>query len=151
MCAPRVAFARRGRPGHDAAMSGPEDPKRMVREGYDRASIAYRGDDFALERTGYAHWLSRLAPSLAGGARVLDLGCGCGVPVARELAARGFDVTGIDLSPVQIERARGLVPDARFVCADMAEVDFAPDSFDAIVAFFSLINLPLDEQPRVIA
>lgn len=126
------------------------DPKALVREGYERASYAYRGDAYGdYERSGYAYWLSRLTPTLAEGARVLDLGCGCGIPVARELAER-YQVTGVDISPLQIERARRLVPGARFVCADMAEVEFAPRSLDAAVAFFSLINLPLSEQSTVI-
>lgn len=127
------------------------DPKDLVRRGYDRASHAYRGDDYPFARSGYAHWIHRLEPHLATGARVLDLGCGNGIPVSRELARRGYDVTGVDLSTVQVERARALVPDARFVCADMASVELAEGSFDAVVAFFSLINLPLDEQPLVIA
>jgi len=38
-------------------------------------------------------------------ARVLDLGCGNGVPVAKALAVGGHDVTGVDLSAVQVERA----------------------------------------------
>jgi SAM-dependent methyltransferase len=127
----------------------PTDPKVLVREGYDRASVAYRGDEFAFARTGYAHWLSRLTPGLPAGARVLDLGCGCGIPVSRELVRR-FRVTGVDLSPVQIGRARRLVPEARFICADMARIVFPARSFEAAVAFFSLIHLPLSEQAIVI-
>jgi SAM-dependent methyltransferase len=122
------------------------DPKAIVRDGYDRVSRAYRGDTLELDpRSGYAHWLRRLTPRIDPGARVLDLGCGNGIPVARELAGR-FRVTGVDLSPVQVERARALVPDARFVCADMTAVEFEPRSFDAVVAFFSIINVPVDEQ-----
>src|SRR5437867_12935025 len=130
-------------------VANPLDPKALVREGYDRASIAYRGDEFEYAGSGYAYWISRLEPGLAEGARVLDLGCGCGIPVSRELARR-YDVTGVDISPVQIARARRLVPRARFVCADMAVVAFEPGAFEAAVAFFSLINLPLAEQSTVI-
>lgn len=130
-------------------MDGPRDPKALVREGYDRASRAYRGDDFDFERSGYAHWLRQLARRVAPGARVLDLGCGNGVPATRELARR-YAVTGLDLSPVQIERARALVPAARFVCADMTAAAFEPGSFDAVVAFYSIINVPLAEQPALI-
>jgi SAM-dependent methyltransferase len=72
------------------------------------------------------------------------------VPVARELARR-HAVTGVDLSPVQVERARALVPGARFVCADMTEAAFPPASFDAVVAFYSLINVPLSRQAALIA
>ena len=125
-----------------------EDLKDLVRRAYDLASHAYRGDAFELAGTGYAHWLARLERRLAPGARVLDLGCGNGVPVARALAAR-HAVTGVDLSPVQVERARALVPRARFVCADMATVEFDAATFDAVTAFFSVFNLPLDEQPRL--
>jgi SAM-dependent methyltransferase len=125
------------------------DPKTIVREGYDRASLAYRGDEFTSEGSGYAYWLPRLTRTLAAGSRVLDLGCGCGIPASLELA-RCHQVTGVDLSPVQIARARRLVPGARFLCADMAEVEFEPGSFEAAIALFSLINLPLPEQPVVI-
>jgi SAM-dependent methyltransferase len=69
--------------------------------------------------------------------------------VSRELSRR-CEVTGVDISPVQVARARQLVPRGRFICADMAEVGFEARAFDAAVAFFSLINLPLTEQRLVV-
>jgi SAM-dependent methyltransferase len=77
---------------------------------------------------------------------VLDLGCGCGVPTA-QLLAHDYAVTGVDLSPVQVARARQLVPQARFICADMTTLDFAPGSFAAVVSFYAIIHVPLAEQP----
>ena len=130
-------------------MTEPFDPKRVVREGYDRVSWAYRGDEADLEMSGYGHWLRRLARRVEPGARVLDLGCGNGIPVTKELAKR-HAATGVDLSPVQIERARALVPGARFLCADMTTVELAPGSFDAVVAFYSVFNVPLADQPALI-
>jgi GrpB-like predicted nucleotidyltransferase (UPF0157 family)/protein-L-isoaspartate O-methyltransferase len=115
----------------------------LVREAYDRVSYAYRADDGDDAREGA--WAKRVDGRLAAGSDVLDLGCGCGVPVARLLAAR-HAVTGVDISPVQIARARRLVPGARFVCADMTEVEHEPASFDAVVALYSLVHVPLDEQ-----
>jgi SAM-dependent methyltransferase len=85
----------------------------------------------------------------AGGA-VLDLGCGCGVPLARDLAGAGYAVTGVDLSAVQVERARRLVPAARFLHADATQVGFPPSSFDAVVSLYTLIHLPLVEQPPLL-
>lgn len=131
-------------------MTSADEARRIVIDGYARASHAYRGDVFPLEGSRYAHWLARFATGLAPGARVLDAGCGNGLPVALELAKR-FDVTGVDLSPVQVERARALVPAARFVCADMTNIGFADASFDAIAAFYSVINVPLAEQPALLA
>jgi SAM-dependent methyltransferase len=80
---------------------------------------------------------------------VLDLGCGCGVPGTALLAKR-FQVTGVDLSPVQIARARRLVPTAHFECADMSLIDFAPGSFAAIISFFAIIHVPVEEQPEIV-
>ncbi len=44
-------------------------------------------------------WIAALLALLPGGGRVLDLGCG--VPVARDLAAAGHRVTGVDISDFQ--------------------------------------------------
>ena len=71
----------------------PEDAKRLVRRGYDRISHAYR-DDVGSSNSDYPLWLqTHLFPRLSSLARVLDLGCGNGVPATRMLAER-FDVTG---------------------------------------------------------
>lgn len=123
----------------------------IVRAGYTLASGAYRGDDFPLAGSRYAHWLRRFLARLPERARVLDLGCGNGLPVARELVARGHAVTGVDLSPEQAERARALVPGARIVCADMATVELPAASFDGAAAFYSVFNLPVAEHAALFA
>jgi SAM-dependent methyltransferase len=60
--------------------------------------------------------------------------------------AEGRRVTGIDISPGQIALARANVPAATFQVGDMTAVDFPPQSFDAVVAFYSLTHVPRDEQ-----
>jgi SAM-dependent methyltransferase len=124
------------------------DPKDIVRRGYDALSYRYRGD--AEEPEHYPTWRAALEERVPAGGAVLDLGCGCGVPLARDLAAGGYAVTGVDLSAVQVERARRRVPAGRFLHADAAEVDFPASSFDAVVSLYALIHLPLDEQPRLL-
>jgi len=131
-------------------MTGTPGPKDLVRRGYDAVSHRYRRDadsDVGERRA----WIARLVAQLPPGASVLDLGCGCGIPVSRDLAAAGLSVTGVDLSDVQIGRAREFVPSARFLRADASDVDFPPDTFDAVVCLYMLIHLPLDEQPPVLA
>jgi 2-polyprenyl-3-methyl-5-hydroxy-6-metoxy-1,4-benzoquinol methylase len=81
---------------------------------------------------------------------VLDLGCGNGIPVARHLAAAGHKVTGVDLSGVQLRRARRLVPAATFLQADIAALTLPAASFDAVVCLYTLIHLPLEEQPQLL-
>jgi len=124
-----------------------EDPKSIVRRGYDLVSQVYRRDD--ADDGLYAEWLDLLERRVESGSSVLDLGCGCGIPVARRLAQR-YAVTGVDLSPVQIGRARELVPDATFICVDMTTVQFPDASFGAITCLFALIHLPLAEQPALL-
>jgi SAM-dependent methyltransferase len=128
---------------------GSPDPAEVVRTGYDSMSYLYRADDAGSGQ--YAPWLSELAGRLPARASVLDIGCGCGVPVSRDLARRSYRVVGVDLSDVQIQRARRLVPQAQFVRADVTQVQFADDTFDAVLAFYSVIHLPLDRQPPLFA
>jgi SAM-dependent methyltransferase len=124
--------------------------RRLVATGYDDIADAY------LDRFGVSavrqKWLGRLIESLpAEGGRVLDLGCGAGVPVARDLAALGHSVLGVDGSAQQIIRARRNVPAATFVEADMCEVDFDIASFDPVGALYSITHLPPAQQGQLIS
>lgn len=112
---------------------------KLVAQGYDQLVDAYLADRGTVEGSG---WLERLIAALPPGGRVLDLGCGAGVPVARTLVEHGFSVSGVDISPGQVERARGLVPGADFQVGDMTALEFAPESFDGVCAFYSLIHVP---------
>jgi 2-polyprenyl-3-methyl-5-hydroxy-6-metoxy-1,4-benzoquinol methylase len=81
---------------------------------------------------------------------VLDLGCGSGVPIARSLADAGYRVTGIDISEVQVRRARERVPQADFIQVDATAAFFDDASFDAVVSLYALIHIPLAEQPPLL-
>ena len=126
----------------------------LVRRGYDAISLAYRSDggepdgSTAEDTSRYAGWVADLARLLPPRARVVDLGCGAGIPATRELDDHGLQVIGVDFSAVQLRRARGLVPGASLVQADMTALHLAPASVDAVVSFYALIHVPLaDQQP----
>lgn len=95
-----------------------------------------------------AEWLGGTLPE---GARVLDLGCGTGLPTALQLAKAGCEVVGVDLSDRMVAVARENVPAGSFHRADIA--DLRPGGpldlgrFDAVAAFFSLLMLPRAEIP----
>jgi SAM-dependent methyltransferase len=120
-----------------------DDPKSLVASGYDLIAEVY------LERYARSavrdHWLKKLIALLPQKARILDLGCGAGIPVARELTALGFQVVGVDGSARQIELARANVPWAEFLQADMNSLQFSADSFDAVAAFYSVTHVPRTE------
>jgi SAM-dependent methyltransferase len=73
---------------------------------------------------------------MAGGATVLDLGCGTGRH-ARALASRGFNVLGIDLSAESIRQAKESEgPNLWFRRQDM-RLPFGNDVFDFVVNLFT--------------
>jgi len=72
---------------------------------------------------------------------VVDLGCGAGVPSTALLAKR-HRVVGIDISAAQLGLARGRVPTALLVRADLSEVALAAGHADAVTAFYSMGHVP---------
>ena len=127
----------------------PQDHKRAVAAGYDEIGEIY-GNQATRSRTAQrTKYESVLLDSLDERARALDLGCGSGIPTTRRLA-RKLQVIGVDISEMQVKRARANVPDAEFICSDMATLDFPSATFDGISAFYSIIHLPRDEQAALI-
>lgn len=92
-----------------------------------------------------AFWsvLARLLP--APPATVADLGCGTGT-ISVLLAEHGYDVTGIDLSPQMIDRARKKVDTASvgvtFALGDVSAPELAPDTYDVVCARHVVWALP---------
>ena len=123
------------------------DRKAVVRDGYDKVSFAYRNGEASFDYAARIERACRGLEPVDGSLRFLDLGCGCGQPVAAALAKLG-SVVGADLSPVQIEHARRMgIANAEFVLADMCTLDFPSGTFDAVFAFYSILHVPVDEQP----
>jgi SAM-dependent methyltransferase len=111
----------------------------VVRDGYDRLGARYlewtRGSPVRLRVLDEI--LARLEPD----GHVVELGCGPGHPVTRALAER-HRVTAVDLSTAQLGLARQAAPAARFVHADVTQLDLPPGSADAVVAFYMFGHLP---------
>lgn len=117
-----------------------DDPKHIVVSGYDACGARYsaaRAYDRSPE-------IEQLIETLSPGATVLDIGCGAGVPVTSALAKVSM-VIGVDISAVQIEQARLNVPQATFLHGDIMTMEFGPQTFDAVVSFYTLFHLPREE------
>ncbi|NHP13791.1 class I SAM-dependent methyltransferase [Rhodococcus sp. IC4_135] len=77
------------------------------------------------------------AATLTG--RVLDAGCGPG-QWTDFLAQRGLAVSGIDLVPEFVERARDQYPDLSFEVGGFEALDVEADSLGGVLSWYSLIH-----------
>ncbi|MFC7214646.1 methyltransferase domain-containing protein [Saliphagus sp. GCM10025334] len=118
-----------------------------VRRSYDELAPVYaaqRSDDGPGTRV-----LERFLGSLEDPERVLDAGCGQGTPVLSRLTETTTAV-GLDFSREQLRLATANAPEAGHIQGDMTTLPFENASFDAAVAYWSLIHVPLDEHQAVI-
>ncbi|MEM6943093.1 MAG: class I SAM-dependent methyltransferase [Pseudomonadota bacterium] len=114
---------------------------------YSKAAAAYdahRSGKF-FERP----WLERLLEHVPKGGRVLDLGCGAGLPITGHLVEAGFTVTGLDFAPGMLTIARERLPDVTFIEADMRTLDLG-SRFHGIVGWDSFFHLTAEEQRALI-
>lgn len=87
-----------------------------------------------------------IAAAAPDGARVLEVGCGPGHLSIRLARQHGLDVTGLDLDPAMIERARANADrsedgDERwpsFLIGDVAALPLPDESFDLVVSTMSM-------------
>ena len=120
-----------------------KDAKKMVEDGYDQLA-----EQYARTRTlnpNNKSYIDLLATLLPKNSYVLDLGCGPGVPITKELA-KHFNVVGIDFSHNQIQLAKKLVPEAEFYKIDMTQMPFESESFDGIFSFLAIIHVPREQK-----
>lgn len=76
---------------------------------------------------------------------VLDVACGTGVLFPDYCKRNVGSLTGIDISPKMVEKAKANFPDAIVLCADIEEADFAK-CFDAIMIYNAFPHFPDPER-----
>jgi cyclopropane fatty-acyl-phospholipid synthase-like methyltransferase len=118
------------------------DPRTLlVGAGYDAMIDTWESWSARIEDDPRHAWAALLAERLPEHARVLELGCGGGTRETAFLASR-FELTGVDLSTRQLERARERVPAATFVHGDLTSLEHEPGAFDAVVSFYVFNHVP---------
>ena len=123
---------------------GPDDHGKIVREGYNRIAKAYYSDrDLVKNEKEIDEFISYLPE----GGKVLDIGCGGGVPVLRTLVDRGFDVKGIDFSQGMLDVAQENVPEAELILGDITKTEFEPDSLDGVISTYAFIHIFRTQHP----
>jgi len=120
--------------------------KRDVRAGYDAIAETYLSsrDTEGPERD----LVERFATTLSGDSRVLDAGCGAGVPATAALAAE-HEVVGLDAACEQLALAREHVPGAGLVQSDLSRLPFAAETFGGLVSLHAVIHVPRETHGAV--
>ena len=93
-------------------------------------------------------WLDRFLALLPAQASVLDIGCGCGEPLARYIIERGHRLTGVDSSSSMIAVCERRFPQAVWQLADMRALSLER-VFDGILAWDSFFHLTPDDQRQM--
>lgn len=98
-------------------------------------------------------WLDKwliAAPRSQGAIRVLDLGCGSGLPIGRYLSERNVDLVGVDAAPAMTTIYGQNIPKAEALTADMRGLSLGRQ-FDAILAWDSFFHLSAKDQRTMFA
>jgi len=100
-------------------------------------------------RKGYeTTYLAQIVATVPGRGTVLDMGCGAGEPIAAYFIEKGWQVTGVDLSAVLLEKSRVRFPGQEWLHADMRQVCLER-KFDAVIGWDSFFHLPAEDQRAV--
>ncbi|WP_339790566.1 class I SAM-dependent methyltransferase [uncultured Imperialibacter sp.] len=94
--------------------------------------------------------IKRAISYCANKGNALDVGCGSGGRITKELLASGFSITGLDVSAQMIEIGRANHPEVNFINDDICKWQ-SPAKFDFIVAWDSIFHLPFKSQVPVVS
>ena len=110
-------------------------------------------DWYATDRAGSVGVAEALAVAamLPAHSRILDVGCGNGVPITEALVNAGHRAVGLDSSGGMVARFRANLPGTPVVRGDARWCPFADGSFDAAISWGMMFHLPRRDQCAVFA
>jgi ubiquinone/menaquinone biosynthesis C-methylase UbiE len=124
-------------------------PQDVVAAGYDAIAARYDAWQSEIADDPRGRWVGRLLALVPERPQILEIGCGAGIEPTPTFATVG-QLTGVDISHAQLERARQAVPGANLIHGDVTSVAFPLRSFDAVVALYVLTHIPTNELPRLL-
>lgn len=120
--------------------------KKLVKQGYNQCAKNYLSQRDLFKNQKY---LEDLVQRLKPNSKILDLGCGAGIPNDKFLIEKGFNIIGVDISSEQIKLARKNLPQGNFVVKDISEINFPNNSFDAIISFYTIFHIKREEHQQL--
>ena len=93
--------------------------------------------------------LDGFARHFTGNSLVCDAGCGPSAHIGRYLFDKGIPVVGVDIADECVALARRHNPGMEFARADIGKLPFADETFDGIIAYYSIIDTPRKHAGRI--
>ncbi len=114
-----------------------------VQKKYDRISYFYDFLENIIEKSRFSKWRKELLKNLKG--NILEIGVGTGKNL--KYYNKNAKITGIDISPKMLERAKKKIKELknkniRLLLMDAQNLKFKPNTFDYIVNTFVLCSVP---------
>ena len=82
-------------------------------------------------------------------ARILDLGCGTGNPIAKQLSEQGYTIRGVDRSAALLQKAKENVPDGIFQQCDIEDYEIA-DQYEGVVLWDVIFHIPREDHQAIL-
>lgn len=126
-----------------------KDMRDLVKQGYDTGEyeVKYARTNSVPEN--FAKSLcDELISQLKPNSKILDLGCGVGLPFDKYFSKKGFSVTGIDISERHVELAKKNNKNAKYIVGDFFSKEIK-GKFDAIISLYAIFHIPRTEHKQL--
>jgi len=114
--------------------------KKYMRDIYSKYWITSREKKYGFSE--YDKNLIEYITKNVGRGRLLEVGIGTGYPFADYFQKKGYDVYGIDISPLLVEKCKRLFPDVNCVVGDAENLPYEDCFFDVVYCFHSTWYFP---------
>lgn len=122
--------------------------ERTTKVAYERLGDTFyehRRDDVEFD----LRWIRKLTPDLEAGGRVLDVGCGAGVPALPTLAET-YEVHGVDIAVSQLRLAGENEPSASLTAGSSLRLPYRDGVFDGLLSLYLFFHVPFDRKEHVL-
>lgn len=112
--------------------------------------LAHRGNRATSSKAIGVKEVRKWARTLPRSSRVIDLGCGPGLPLTVVLVEERLQVFGVDAAPSLVAAFQHNLPETPILCESVLESSFFGRAFDAVLAIGLIFLLKADEQQCLI-
>jgi len=119
----------------------------FVKTSYNRIAKDYSATRDQFKNLKY---LEKLNTFLKPKSKILDIGCGAGVPIDKYFIEKGHNVIGIDISSEQIKLAKKNIPEGHFEIKDMSFLKENEFTVNAVVSFYAIFHIPRERHSDIL-